>query len=670
MTLGLDTEAELRCHLSGFSFHMWVSLPDHLEAALHNYTRVQSNQSSSAATPIENIRNWRRLFPPACALIEAYTPQDQYEIILLESSFQLMSDFPPSRSKLGIVLELSLTHPAAELNFVDNLPEWSYVTSMYQHGKLVNQAVYEHYIGSNPDKLRLDFEALWWAFTFTDLTEKKRRAEDSKNEATIQAASEASHSFFRGLTVVQEVFETPQTRQPLNQGSLGGSQQAWQSGRRIALLLWRFSQVQPGYVGTTTWRKLIPPPERRTTRRSPQPSHETALPPLVMDTVIEGMGDTFFESQDHEFLVQEDNMVTDPFYDPSSQQFVSHDAFPVCKGEGPTSFTTDFGMTEPELEQNLLHPSLSLANYNHIPPSLENQMQQGLLTAPIGRVGQMSDYFDAEIHRTLSQPILPAHHANSFTFTTMESLSQHACTQPEFGAVSPTSLYDESSTPSLRRPLASFNVSTHQNLQAQLNQSSEYPRGNVAVKETPLEALARRHQMQNQLSESPSALPSPERYQPMQYWLEGTRMDENGDVTKARVSETDFRKGSRHKSETEYLAPVPTRLALQSHASYLSHQEAGQLAEASQQEEQEQLEDAESAHEHDMNVNLEAFQANDLAAVLSAHNAEMDREAGSYVNREEETLVEQTTDRLEKGVEIKDEGDLVVIDLHEVDSSD
>ena len=661
---GLNAGTEPQHHLSGLSFHMWVSPPDRLESALHNYTRSQSSRTSSAPTPIEDVRNWRRLFPKARAVIEENAAQYQCDIVLLESSFQLMSDFPPSRSKLGIVLELDFTSPGANFNALADLNQWCYMTSMYQDGQLVNQVRSEHCDGSSPGKLRLDFEALWWAFTFTDLTEKRRRAEDSKNEETIKAANEASYNFFRGLTVVQEVY-SDSTSEALDQ--------PFRRGRRVALLLWRFSQAQSGYVGTTTWRKLIPPPDRRTTNSPSQRGHEMGLPllpPLVMDTMIEGIDDAYFHGNGHEFLVEDNIMHMDTVYDTSSQQLTGQNSFPSCTEEDFTSFTTlhgsDLGVTDPQLRQTILHPDLSLSEYNHTPPSSTGQMQHSLLTAPSGRAGRMNDYFDAEIHRALSQPALPAHYSESFTLEGNGSFSQHACSQLEFGGVSPATLYDDDVGSLPRRPLTSFDVSTHQNLQAQLNQSTDYARTNISMKDTPLQALARRHQLEKQLAKSDSVLVSPERYLSHQYWLDLTSMHDTSEATNVRATKSDYNKGSEHKLEPEYLAPVPTRPALQSHASYLSRQEARQLDQEEAHDDSNHHEQAESTHDVDMSVNLEEFEANNLAAVLSAHNAELDRQAASFTEDSEVVLAEHTVNDTKKLIEINEEDDLVVIDLREV----
>ena len=91
-------------------------------------------------------------------------------------------------------------------------------------------------------KVRPFFESKWWASTFTNLTEKRKRAEDSENDGAVELANEASRNFFKNLTVMQEIW----------------AEQRGNGRRRMGILLWRFSQATPPYVGTTTWQRLIP----------------------------------------------------------------------------------------------------------------------------------------------------------------------------------------------------------------------------------------------------------------------------------------------------------------------------------------------------------------------------------------------------------------------------
>ena len=207
--------ASIMHHLHGLSFSMWVSPSDRMDVTLHDYTRVQSIQRSASDAPLESIRNWRGIFPQAQTIIDSWSrPHGTCDILMVETSFQLMTDFPPRHSKLGISLMLDFNHPSSTSSYMASLAQlgsWSYVTSIYQHGKLIKRAAYEKCNVAEIGKITPFFESLWWVKTFTTLTERKRRAEDTKNEATIQAATEASSSFLRGLSVVQEIFVSSAT---------------------------------------------------------------------------------------------------------------------------------------------------------------------------------------------------------------------------------------------------------------------------------------------------------------------------------------------------------------------------------------------------------------------------------------------------------------------------
>lgn len=67
--------------------------------------------------------------------------------------------------------------------------------------------------------------------------------------------------------------------------SFGANPQGGDDRKRMAILLWKFRQTRPGEVGTTTWRRLIPPPERSTTN-SPRTAAGIDLPPLALDSLL------------------------------------------------------------------------------------------------------------------------------------------------------------------------------------------------------------------------------------------------------------------------------------------------------------------------------------------------------------------------------------------------
>jgi transcriptional enhancer factor len=101
-----------RHQISKLSFEMWVSLPEKMEEALHNYTQLQSNRSAAESMVLENIENWRSMYPRLDEIISHWTPSERCDIVMLDASFKLMPDFPPQGSKLGISLELDFTDPS------------------------------------------------------------------------------------------------------------------------------------------------------------------------------------------------------------------------------------------------------------------------------------------------------------------------------------------------------------------------------------------------------------------------------------------------------------------------------------------------------------------------------------------------------------------------------
>ena len=274
-------------NLTRLSFEMWVSLPNQMDQALHNYTRLQSGNSTSGPKCLEDVRNWRTMFPSLRPIVETWPTSEPCDIVMLEAGFCLMEDFPPKFSKLGISLELDFLHPSSNNSAsLAGLTDWSCTTHMYQHGRLIKEVTHDDCHVAGLGRVKPFFESKWWASTFTQLTEKRKIAEDSKSDGTLELANEASRNFFRGLTVMQEI--SARTKKG------GVSKGIWTDAaprpKRMAILLWRFSQTTADYVGTTMWQKLIPPPDRLSTN-SPTPLMELGLPPLSMDSLMDSNHD-------------------------------------------------------------------------------------------------------------------------------------------------------------------------------------------------------------------------------------------------------------------------------------------------------------------------------------------------------------------------------------------
>ncbi|KAL2849696.1 TEA/ATTS domain family-domain-containing protein [Aspergillus pseudodeflectus] len=240
--------------VQGLSFDMWASAPnkaDRIDDAFHVYTRLQGDQRQ-APMPLEEVKNWRTSFVYLNTLLSDITDPLNCEIILLEANLELMDDFPPMGSRLGIHLELDIANPTSgSAPMINQMENWTCSTYIYEDGQRTMEA-YHNLTKPHTTKVKPPFESSWWAKSFTRLTQDKREAENSGHH---HAAEERNRRYFHTLTAVQEIraSDPPSLRRLQNQysGSTG------EESRRMAIILWKFRQTRPNEVGTTTWRKLI-----------------------------------------------------------------------------------------------------------------------------------------------------------------------------------------------------------------------------------------------------------------------------------------------------------------------------------------------------------------------------------------------------------------------------
>ncbi|KAJ5679148.1 hypothetical protein N7462_007392 [Penicillium macrosclerotiorum] len=286
-TLGSNMQDTGTKNIHGFSFDMWVSAPhqaNRIDKALHAYTRLQGDLHLPIAPPmpLESVNGWRSSFPHVSSLLDDLNGPLDCDIILLEVNLQLMTDFPPSGSRLGIQLDLDFGHPTAgDVLMVNQMENWTCSTRLYEEGRELWET-YHDLPKPQSTKVKPLFESSWWARLFTELTQDKRIAEDSGQPENVHATDERTRRFFRSLSAVQELRAVPPSSRRLSnqfQGHHG------EESERMAILLWKFRQTRPGEVGTTTWRHLIPPPDRTTTN-SPRPASGVDLPPLSLDSIL------------------------------------------------------------------------------------------------------------------------------------------------------------------------------------------------------------------------------------------------------------------------------------------------------------------------------------------------------------------------------------------------
>lgn len=273
--------------IHGLSFGMWVNAPhrqDQIEKAYHEYTRLQGDQRLPVAppTPLENLAGWRTSFPHLNSLMADLNRPLNCEIIYLEASLNLMDDFPPPRSSLGIHMELDFARPATgDAPMVNQMDNWICNTLIYDNGQEMECALGKELGKPSSTKVTRLFEPKWWAQLFTQLTQERQMAEE--NPGHPDAGDERSRQFLRTMSVVQEIRATPPCRR---HSTNPYAPQPEEDSVPMAILLWKFRQTRPGEVGTTTWQRLIPPPDRITTN-SPRPAATGIdLPPLSLDSIL------------------------------------------------------------------------------------------------------------------------------------------------------------------------------------------------------------------------------------------------------------------------------------------------------------------------------------------------------------------------------------------------
>ncbi|CAG7983878.1 unnamed protein product [Penicillium olsonii] len=281
-TLGSSMQEAATHSIHGFSFDMWVRAPsqaNNVDKALHAYTRLQGDLHHPGAPPkpLENVHDWRGSFPQLASMVDDISNPIDCDIIQLDVNLELMNDFPPAGSRLGIQLDLDFGHPTAgDLTGVSHMNSWTCNTYIYQDGQELVQSHHDLQT-ANTTKVKPLFESSWWARRFTELTQAKRVAENTGHPQDAQEADAQSRQFFRSMTAVQELRATPPN-------SRAGQYQSHDDSKRMAILVWKFRQTRPGEVGTTTWRRLITTPERTATT-SPRATN-VDLPPLSLDSIL------------------------------------------------------------------------------------------------------------------------------------------------------------------------------------------------------------------------------------------------------------------------------------------------------------------------------------------------------------------------------------------------
>lgn len=226
-------------------FDMWANAPntpDQIEDAFHVYTSLDGDQYSPPM-PLKNIMFWRTYFPHLAVVLSDVKDRLDCELILLEANLELVDDFPPAGSRLGVSLELDITElPYAGASASHQMKDWVCRNYIYEDGQMTMQA--EHDIPQpHTTRIKPPFEASWWAKIFTQLTHQTKET-GKKGQYII--SDDPIRQYFRSLSAVQEI----RAWEPFGQES-----------KRMAILLWKFRQTRPGETGITTWRRMTTSPD-------------------------------------------------------------------------------------------------------------------------------------------------------------------------------------------------------------------------------------------------------------------------------------------------------------------------------------------------------------------------------------------------------------------------
>lgn len=358
-TLGSNVQIAPQCRIVSFDFKMWVNPPapdNQRHEALHVCTALP-HDAQRAATPLEQIPNWRSLYP-------ALAPQGEdtnfdYDLIFIESKLDLMTDSPPTGSRLGIDFFARIANGSA-------YEVWDYATAFYEKGRRVHDCSGElrfdvegnsECVGTT--RLEMSLESSWWVKFFFKASERRRVREARGDLDALQQVNESTRRSLKEMSIMQEIWATSYANNLPR--------------KRVAVLLWKFRQVRPGEAATTRWRDLIPPPPRITTN-SPAPAMLESQ--MTLDASI------------NSHMHQPVPLYTDPFHQPSFESFADcpdpsskpqdfddyptpGDAFPV------QSVTMDYSVSNIEVKQEDLgsvdfsegHINLYCESYSQPPPT-------------------------------------------------------------------------------------------------------------------------------------------------------------------------------------------------------------------------------------------------------------------------------------------------------------
>ncbi|KAF8474232.1 TEA/ATTS domain family-domain-containing protein [Kalaharituber pfeilii] len=320
------------------NFTMWAGRSDYsgeIRERVHVYSQLSLEKPIMETRRLGSIPDWRIRFPCLPGILQA-SPGPT--IIHIESSVSSMPISPIDSLVLSTNLEVSYT------DTVPNL-QWECVTKVYAPGKKVweiSQAAsyLEQFDGTI--KLVLPFASHFWAALYTSLSQSQHWDPDpmSMNSQHVVSNDNDSRDAIYGINVLQELVSSSLT--------------AYGSRELVAVLLWEFSQAEPGQHGSTQWREIIPPStathnlesyQKRNLSISPSGSNQytqTVFLPSPLVTPTDGTGaigtqESAADLLHWQTLSMNTSFASDPTFINASDPFCSMPlgSIPLC----PTSAT-------------------------------------------------------------------------------------------------------------------------------------------------------------------------------------------------------------------------------------------------------------------------------------------------------------------------------------------
>ncbi|KAI9782392.1 MAG: hypothetical protein M1835_004046 [Candelina submexicana] len=337
--LDLNASSSFQSRVLELDFKMWVEprlAISMTQPQRHVYTELgHRNRCSHAA--LDDIGDWRSNFPKLASL--EHRRDIDCEIILLETSFNFVSDYPPQNSTLGVQFQVGLSG-----QYTCN--DWVCDTNIYTEGgqigassrscpikKITKQkpalpeeesADEDHSITVTPQ-----FHSAFWSELFTKLMHKRASYDQTGDIDGLRRQAALTRKSIRGISAMQELYAV--------------SSKSNSTPQRVAIFLWKFRQADPDEPGTTTWRNLIPPPSQILTNSSfsPELHSSLSLPGPLQESAIENdvnYVDSFSDSQ----LDMLDNPSTTVSEVPALIEGMEYPASSFAKSQDSGQVDTDF----------------------------------------------------------------------------------------------------------------------------------------------------------------------------------------------------------------------------------------------------------------------------------------------------------------------------------------